>query len=142
MVAVQIMSGFMDNRSVPLVTVTSGCFTKTADSLEHHRATRLAEARGPVSAKVRDCVSVIGSELHDFPQVPVSVSTIKVKVLAGCDWSQRRLLSFDQQMNGREREKKHTSTAIQTQTQTDTHRHTQRNTNEHTHTHIHTPLIL
>lgn len=84
-VAVQIVSGFMDSLSIPFVTVTSGCLAKTADSLEHQRATRLAEASGPFSSKLRDCVSVIGSVLHLAPQVPVSVSTINVKVLAGYD---------------------------------------------------------
>ena len=83
-VAVQIVAGCMVNLSIPFATVASGCLTKTADSLEHQRATRLAEARGPCSSKLRDCVSVIGSELHLAPQVPVSVSTINVKVLAGC----------------------------------------------------------
>ena len=83
-VAVQMVSGFMDNFSIPFVTVTSGCLANTADSLEHQRATRLVEASGPFSSKLSDCVSVIGSVLHLAPQVPVSVSTIKVKVFAGC----------------------------------------------------------
>ena len=82
-VAVQSVSGFMTSLSIPRAMATSGCLTKTADSVEHHSATRLADARGPLSSKLRDCVSVIGSVLHLAPHVPVNVSTIKVKVLAG-----------------------------------------------------------